>query len=218
MEDIQTLKQEISTLLKELHKDMVPVGAIQAFAMDNAPEGWLPCEGQPVLREEYAELFEAIGESYGAKDNIQFNLPDLRGVFIRGWDSMGNVDPARAFASEQEDAFQGHRHEVHPHSHKAETDYSGSHSHEIKERKEKDGSYGDGSYKYCYNGSREDIAGCLSAGSHIHDIDVSDSYGMVGSPLSADSGKIRTDTETRPKNIALYYCIKARTIMQHKNL
>ena len=47
-------------------------------------------------------------------DGIDPATPDLRGNFLRGLDAMGNgpanVDTGRAFGSVQTDAFQGHRH------------------------------------------------------------------------------------------------------------
>jgi phage-related tail fiber protein len=41
-----------------------------------------------------------------------FNVPDLRGEFVRGWDDSRGVDSGRAIASSQTDAFQGHWHEL----------------------------------------------------------------------------------------------------------
>lgn len=59
------------------------VGEIKLFAgsMDNVyAEGWLICDGSAVDRITYAQLFNAIGTTYGAGDgSTTFNLPDLRG-------------------------------------------------------------------------------------------------------------------------------------------
>jgi hypothetical protein len=45
-----------------------------------APEGWLPCYGQQLSRSRYADLFRAIGTTFGHGDMVTtFNLPDLRG-------------------------------------------------------------------------------------------------------------------------------------------
>ena len=54
-----------------------------------------------------------IGATFGEGDGeTTFNLPDLRGEFIRGWDDTRNVDVDRPFGSIQEDVFQGHGHIV----------------------------------------------------------------------------------------------------------
>jgi microcystin-dependent protein len=89
----------------------VPTGAVFAFAMNTAPTGWLGCNGAAVSRTTYATLFAAIGLSFGAGDgSTTFNLPDLRGEFIRGWDNSRGVDVSRAFASAQSAMVGPHNH------------------------------------------------------------------------------------------------------------
>lgn len=70
-------------------------GAIFPFPSDNVPNGWLLCNGSPVSRQTYAELFSAIGSTYGAGDNrTTFNLPDLRGRTVVGLETMGGASPS----------------------------------------------------------------------------------------------------------------------------
>jgi microcystin-dependent protein len=89
----------------------LPAGAIQLFAMGTVPSGWLECNGAAVSRTTYANLFAAIGETYGAGNGTTtFNLPDLRGQFVRGWDNGRGVDPGRAVGSQQNSANQAHTH------------------------------------------------------------------------------------------------------------
>jgi microcystin-dependent protein len=58
----------------------MPSGVILPFAGGSAPTGFLFCQGQAVSRTTYANLFTAIGTSYGAGDgSTTFNLPDLQG-------------------------------------------------------------------------------------------------------------------------------------------
>ena len=65
----------------------VPAGTVLPFAGDTAPSGWAICNGDPVSRTDYAELFTAIGELWGVGDgSTTFNLPDMRGQFLRGKD------------------------------------------------------------------------------------------------------------------------------------
>lgn len=79
-----------------------PEGMVSAFARATAPAGWLKANGAAVSRTAYANLFAAIGTTFGAGDGFNtFNLPDLRGEFIRGWDDARGVDPGRALGSWQ---------------------------------------------------------------------------------------------------------------------
>lgn len=81
---------------------IVPAGAISYFAMPNPPTGWLVADGSPVPRDQYKDLFAVIGTFYGAGDGkTTFNIPDLRGEFIRSWDAGRGVDKNRMFGSWQ---------------------------------------------------------------------------------------------------------------------
>lgn len=78
-------------------------GTVLPFAGTTAPNGWLLCSGQLVSRTTYSTLFGIIGTTYGAGDgSTTFNLPDLRGEFIRGLDSGRGLDAGRALGSQQE--------------------------------------------------------------------------------------------------------------------
>jgi microcystin-dependent protein len=73
-----------------------PAGMIIAFAGDTSkiPNGWLLCDGRAVSRSIYSSLLEAIGLNWGIGNNIStFNVPDLRGQFLRGADLGAGVDP-----------------------------------------------------------------------------------------------------------------------------
>ena len=84
----------------------LPSGAVMYFAMQAAPLGWLKADGSAVSRTQYPALFAAIGTTFGAGNGkTTFNLPDLRGEFVRGWDGGRGIDPGRAFGSAQGDAI-----------------------------------------------------------------------------------------------------------------
>lgn len=105
-----------------------PPGAVIAYMGTNAPNGWLMCDGSAISRTQYAALFAVIGTSSGYGDTTTtFNLPDMRGVFLRGVNgtrSDGNGDPdaanrpgpangangGNAVGSFQRDAVGPHRH------------------------------------------------------------------------------------------------------------
>jgi phage-related tail fiber protein len=88
-----------------------PPSVVAWFARNTAPAGWLVANGAAVSRATYANLFAAIGITFGAGDgSTTFNLPDLRGEFVRAWDNGRGLDPSRSFGSSQQDAMQGHIH------------------------------------------------------------------------------------------------------------
>ena len=60
-------------------------------------QGWLFCNGDAISRTEYAGLFSVIGTLHGAGDHVKtFNLPDYRGIFMRGVDNGAGWDPDAA--------------------------------------------------------------------------------------------------------------------------
>ena len=66
------------------------IGDIIPTARASAPAGRLMCDGAAVARTTYADLFAAIGTTYGAGDgSTTFNLPDLRGRFPLGKAASG---------------------------------------------------------------------------------------------------------------------------------
>ena len=86
---------------------ILQAGDIAYFAMNTPPTGWLKSNGAEVSRTLYAELFAAIGTTYGEGDgSTTFNLPDLRGEFPRGWDDGRGVDSGRGFGTAQLDQMQ----------------------------------------------------------------------------------------------------------------
>lgn len=88
-----------------------PAGAVQFFATSTAPTGWLKANGAAVSRTSYATLFAAIGTVFGVGDgSTTFNLPDLRGEFVRGFDDGKGTDSGRAFGSSQAGQLPSHTH------------------------------------------------------------------------------------------------------------
>ncbi len=89
----------------------VPTGTMLEFAANRAPTGYLICDGSAVSRTTYTNLFNVIGTIYGAGNGTTtFNVPNCLGIFTRGFDSSGVVDPSRTFGSTQAGAIQGHNH------------------------------------------------------------------------------------------------------------
>jgi len=75
---------------------LFPAGVIVPFAgeVENIPSGWLLCDGSEISRSEYANLYNAIGVCWGTGNgSTTFNLPDLRGMFLRGVSGETENDP-----------------------------------------------------------------------------------------------------------------------------
>lgn len=64
----------------------LPAGFVAAWPGNTPPDGWLVCNGSAVSRTTYADLFAAIGTTFGAGDgSTTFKLPDYQGDFLRGY-------------------------------------------------------------------------------------------------------------------------------------
>ena len=82
------------------------IGEVAFFARTTPPSGWLKANGAAISRTTYAALFAAIGTTFGDGDGrTTFNLPDLRGEFLRGLDDGRNIDRDRRLGTAQGDAI-----------------------------------------------------------------------------------------------------------------
>ncbi|MFP1727354.1 phage tail protein [Lonsdalea quercina] len=71
----------------------LPVGTPIPWPSATVPAGWLQCNGSSFTAAQYPKLAQAYP---GLK------LPDLRGEFIRGWDSARGIDSGRSLLTVQE--------------------------------------------------------------------------------------------------------------------
>jgi hypothetical protein len=167
-----------SKLVQAVQNTLVPTGSVVAFAFNASagiPEGWLECNGFAVSRSTYSNLHSKIGVSYGSGDgSTTFNLPDLRGYFIRGSGTNSDGTASGSFATKQSDDVKPHIHPV---------------------------SWGFGN---CVLNVYVSEAGRSSGGSStVTNVSVVSGTVSGGISIGPNSG-----TETRPKNIAMMYCIK----------
>ena len=83
------LKQSRDVFVYDL---AVPIGAIMPYAGLNVPAGYLLCDGSEVEKAKYSKLYDVLGNTYGTPTRgvNTFVLPDLRGRFPLGKDSMDN--------------------------------------------------------------------------------------------------------------------------------
>ena len=83
----------------------VPPGTVLPFFGIDAPYGLVICAGQSLAREgAYSRLFAVIGSSCGAPDGNTFNVPDLRGRFLRGVDDPDGSGSAFVASGRDPDA------------------------------------------------------------------------------------------------------------------
>jgi microcystin-dependent protein len=89
--DAGTLKKTTTQAIANLAGG-VPSGSVMDYAGATLPTDWLWCDGSVISRTTYADLFTAIGTTYGAGDgSTTFALPDLRGRVSAGKDNMDNT-------------------------------------------------------------------------------------------------------------------------------
>lgn len=110
-----TINNKIMTPLRvaQVVDTAVPPGTVIHYAARTPPTGYLKANGAAVSRTTYSALFAAIGTTFGVGNGTStFNLPDLRGEFIRGWDDGRGVDASRTFGNDQADQIRSHRHDL----------------------------------------------------------------------------------------------------------
>ena len=208
-------------------RDKTPVGTVISFAgAGSPPPGWQVCEGASVSRTDgnYLELFAAIGTQWGAANATSFNLPDLRGMFLRGKDGGRGADDDRNSRSapypggatgDAVGTYEGHSVQSHGHSFSGSgsTSDAGNHNHGVNGSN--NGAYPDrlglvyrsAGSDYTPNGGDSGGRGdemaiygvpqpIPSSGNHSHSFSYSGTTGNAGG------------VETRPENMAVSYFIK----------
>lgn len=88
--DLANTTIPLSALVAAVQEALVPAGTVVAYGGGTAPAGWLLCDGTSYVRTDYPNLFNAISTSFGTASTTTFNVPDLRGRFIRGWNSLAS--------------------------------------------------------------------------------------------------------------------------------
>ena len=121
--------------------------------------------------------------------SLMSNVPDLRGSFVRGLDNGKGYDSGRTLGSYQADTFQSHSHTM---------NNAGSHNHMTPVAAAGD----DGTFGHTGAIYTEAIAGTPN---QTNTVGFTDFSGDHGHTINA-TGSI----ETRPKNVALIFIIKAK--------
>lgn len=113
VESKSTSRNNLDVFSRSETRQMAPPGLISYFARNSAPSGWLKANGSAVSRSVYSDLFAVMGVTFGVGDGVNtFNLPDLRGEFIRGFDDGRGVDQSRVMGSSQTADIAAHSHNI----------------------------------------------------------------------------------------------------------
>ena len=82
------------------------VGDVIGWPTATPPTSYLECNGASLDKTTYADLFAEIAYTYGGS-GANFNIPDYRGEFLRGWDHGIARDPDRATRTDRGDSATG---------------------------------------------------------------------------------------------------------------
>lgn len=111
---------DLQTLQTQVNGNTVPAGVMTMFAGQGAaPTGWLVCDGSFVSKTTYADLFAAIGTTYG-DGGTTFGLPDMRQRFPLGKASGGEgatVGATGGTSVSGSSSNIGHTHSIPSHDH-----------------------------------------------------------------------------------------------------
>ena len=166
----------------------VPTGSVHMMATTTAPSGYLKCNGAAISRTTYSALFAIIGTTHGAGDGSStFNVPDLRGEFVRGWDDSRGVDSGRNFGTSQSSQNLAHNHSA------TSTVTDPGHFHTT----------GDFTVRAFYQEPRNLGSGTDGNANVTSNTDTKTTGITVATTIANDGG-----TEARPRNIAMMYVIK----------
>lgn len=211
----------LGALAQDVAERLSPPGSVTAYAGSPAaiPGGWSLCDGRAVRSSAFPRLFAAIGRAWGDGSNdsdptTDFNLPDLRGRFLRGVDGGVGLDTEAAsrvanrpngnvgnlVGSIQADTVVAHAHGINI---SGRTQADGNHTHDIRRSDGLVIRWGDGGGNSANRIDAADTDGADPlnlvtgvAGAHSH------AFSVVGSSASVGGA------ETRPKNANVHYIIR----------
>ena len=158
-------------------------------------------------------MFGVIGTTYGSGDGLtNFAVPDLRGMFVRGFDDGRGLDPLRVFGTDQTFAVESHNHSgttgvesvghTHPFSGTTGTE-SANHTHGYD--KSNTGGAGTIGGNNTFNKGNTGATTAGISNNHTHNFS-----GTTGAVSADHTHSIPNygQTETRPRNVAMNYIIK----------
>lgn len=173
-------------------ENTTPAGTIIQYAGTTAPTGYVSCEGQALSRAYFSTLFAAIGTTWGnGNGSTTFNIPDLRGMFLRGTgtnttgSSAGAVGPSvGGYAA---DTYLNHTHTA--------TDSGHTHA----------AAGGGAAGAFVSAGGSTGTAFNYGSGSGVFYYNANTGTGNANVSVNTST---TGGTETKPKNYGILYCIK----------
>ena len=95
---------------------LMPVGSIHMMAMGTIPTGFLECNGQSVSISTYPALSAYLNFTYGGSaPSGLFQVPDFRGMFLRGKGTNGidsNYTSSSSYGMIQSDGIKSQTHNI----------------------------------------------------------------------------------------------------------
>ena len=208
-EGASTLNKQVTDAMAKQEGIAVPPGTIMAYGgpiseeskLELKNKGWLLCDGKEASRTEFADLWKVIGETWGTGDRVRtFNLPDLRGVFLRGVNGERDGKYGDPDASSRTNLVRGGSRGNNVGS------FQGDTLQNVRGTVGNFNSFGalkgitDGPFVKSDKMSTGQGIATSSSGRN-------DAYAPITMDLSHDTS-IRTSTETRPRNAYVNYIIK----------
>ncbi|WP_025110854.1 phage tail protein [Pseudomonas sp. H1h] len=185
-------KAEVEALIAKA--SALPVGSIVAFPVDAPPPGFLELDNSVKSSATYPDLSAYLGGKFNKGDEGvgNFRLPEARGEFLRGWDHGRGVDAGRGLGSLQSMQAEGHTHVTGVNDTAAVASIQSARG------------IGAGAGSWPYGAEAIGIAGTNSVSTNTtYYPSGEDSWLKTGPAISLGNG------ETRPRNIAVMWCIKA---------
>jgi hypothetical protein len=176
------------------------VGEIRAFAFDGEDfegiayrqvvdnlrkEGWVECGGQAMPQRLYPDLYSRVGGRWGRFDNETARFPDLKGVFLRGWNHQSATSDING-----------------------DPDVQARKPSVLGQDKDRVGSSQPGALQIHHHKERATSPGYQGAGSSPQMIgqNATDPSSVFTEPPEGNS-VVTSDFESRPKNKYVLYCI-----------
>lgn len=176
-------KDEITAMIAQASS--LPVGSMIGFPVDKVVPGFLELDGSVKSVATYPDLATFLGGAFNKGDEGagNFRLPESRGEFLRGWDHGLGVDAGRAIGSYQFDALQNIVGNI-------AADPGGN---------------------YQFLGEGDMVATGAFGVTYRTTAGITDAVaGKMGASINFDASRtVRTSTETRGRNLAVMWCIKA---------
>ncbi len=170
----------------------MPPGTLLLTGRTSCPSYTVAADGSSLLRAGlYANLFSAIGTTYGTADGSHFAVPNAKGVFLKGAGSqtISAISYSGTQGTTLGDEFQGHYHAKTESAH-AHVEHSGSGV----------GIANQGMATADWNGSTDFTSGLSTSSTTTN-------MAIVAPTTDGSNGTPRTGSQTYPANITVLYCI-----------